>query len=211
MRIVTVAGGPVMTNTFIVADDDGAALVIDPGFDPRGVDDLVRKRGWRVAAVVVTHGHFDHIAGCRAAKDLWAAPLAMHPDTAPIATAADDHAAWFGLSCENCPEPDRLLAHGETLAVGALAFEVRAIPGHCPGSIALVGGGHVFVGDALFAGSIGRVDLPHSDPLELMRSIRDQLMSLPDETVVHPGHGEDTTIGDERRHNPFRAEWERAE
>jgi glyoxylase-like metal-dependent hydrolase (beta-lactamase superfamily II) len=197
-----------MTNTYAVADDDGACLVIDPGFD---IDELaaeIDRRGWQVRAIVTTHGHFDHIAGNRVARERWSAPLWMHPATVELATNAGTQARWFGLSSENSPPPDRTFEHGQVLTIGALTFEVRAVPGHCPGSVALVCPGHVFVGDVLFAGSIGRSDLPHSDSWQLMASIRDQLMTLPDDTVVYPGHGETTTIGEERRHNPFRREWE---
>lgn len=211
MNVVTVVGGPVMTNSFIITDTANNAVVVDPGFDPHAIDRAVRQRGLTVGLVVTTHGHFDHVAGNRLAKELWHAPLAMHPDTVEIATTCSEHARWFGLECENSPQPDRLLAHGELIQIGDLSLEVRHVPGHCPGSIALVGDDGVIVGDVLFAGSIGRIDLPHSDAGALMLSIREQLMTLPDDYIVYSGHGEITTIGDERTTNPFRTEWERWE
>ena len=207
MRILTFAGGPVMTNTFVVADDDGQAVVIDPGHDPVPVDDEIRRAGLKVVAIVGTHGHFDHVCCAAEAIELWQAPYYLHADTVPVATTCGQHALWFGLRCADSPAPDRLLAHGDRLEVGTLSFEVRDVSGHCPGSIALLTPGHAFVGDVLFNGSIGRVDLPHSDGELLMRNIRDQLMVLPDETVVYPGHGENTSIGDERRWNPFKGAW----
>jgi len=207
MRILTCAGGPVMTNTFVLADEDGLALVVDPGHDPVAVDDEIRRAGWTVKAIVGTHGHFDHVCCAAAAMALWQAPYYLHADTVPVATTCGDHAQWFGLRCDNSPAPDHLLAHGDTLTVGGLSFEVRDVSGHCPGSIALIAPGHAVVGDVLFAGSIGRVDLPHSDGDLLMVNIRDQLMVLPDETIVYPGHGENTTIGNERNWNPFRTAW----
>lgn len=205
MTIVAVPNGPVETNAYVVADADGLAMVIDPGYEPDAVDRLVKARDLCVRAIVATHGHFDHVAGCRAAIELWAAPLFMHPLAVPVAVTCDQHARWFGLECEPCPEPDETLAQGDVLELGELAFEIRHTPGHCPGGICLIAPGAAIVGDTLFAGSIGRYDLPHSDFDALMTGIRDQLMSLPDETVVYPGHGPTTTIGAERRHNPFAA------
>lgn len=207
LNIEMVTGGPVMTNTYVVADPEGVAFVLDPGFEPDLVAPVVARRGWRVEAIVATHGHFDHVGGMRRAKELWPVPVWMHTEAAPVATHCGDHALWFGVQCENCPPPDHLLEHGDTFTCGQLSFEIRHTPGHSPGGISLICDGHAFVGDCLFAGSIGRADLPHSDPRLLMRSIRESLMTLPDETIVYPGHGETTTIGSERRQNPFRKQW----
>ncbi|MBI2302273.1 MAG: MBL fold metallo-hydrolase [Armatimonadetes bacterium] len=196
------AGDPPADPNGLVAEGS-QALVIDVGFDPDSIDRAARERGWQVAAIVSTHGHFDHIAANAAARELWGAPLYMHAASVPIATSASVHAQWFGVECPDSPPPDHTLQHGDRLVVGRLEFEVRDTSGHCPGSISLYTPGHVFVGDALFAGSIGRVDLPHSDEKQLLTNLREQLMTLPDETVVYPGHGPTTTIGEERRHNPF--------
>ncbi len=207
MRVAKSCGGPVLTNTYVVADDDGVALVIDPGFEPETLTELLDQQDWVVAALVCTHGHFDHVAGNGRAKDPWNVPLWMHSEAVPVATHAAEHASWFGVVCDDSPPPDRTFEHGDVLEVGALRFGIRHTPGHSPGGVALVAPGHAFVGDTLFAGSIGRYDLPHSDFRLLMRSIREELMTLPDETHVYPGHGETTTIGRERRTNPFRLEW----
>ncbi len=204
MTIETLTGGPAATNSYLVADADGVACVIDPGYVVDQLEALRDRRGWVIAAVVATHGHFDHVAGCAEAKERWAAPLWMHPAAVPVALSAPDHAAWFGCDCPPCPRPEQTFAHGDRFAVGALAFEVRHTPGHSPGGVCLVAPGVAIVGDTLFAGSIGRFDLPHSDGELLMKSIAEQLMTLPDETRVYPGHGEPTTIGAERRTNPFR-------
>lgn len=207
MRILQFAGGPVMTNSYVVADDHGRAMVIDPGFDPTPLAQAIKENDWSVVRIVATHGHFDHVAACGEAKALWDVPLQMHPAAAPIATTCSVHAQWFGLSCEDCPAPDSTIDHGDLLEVGELQFEVRHTPGHSPGGVCLITEGHALVGDTLFEGSIGRTDLPHSDPQALFESIRDQLMVLPDETNVYPGHGQATTIGHERRTNPFRLYW----
>jgi glyoxylase-like metal-dependent hydrolase (beta-lactamase superfamily II) len=207
MQIVMVTGGPVATNSYLVADDAGQCFVLDPGFDPSQPAAEVAARGWHVAAIVATHGHFDHVGGIRQAKELWDAPLWMHPLAIPIATTASQHALWFGITSEDSPPPDQTFEHGDTFTVGDLSFEVRHTPGHSPGGVSLVCDGHAFVGDTLFQGSVGRYDLPHSDYDALMRSIREELMTLPDETLVFPGHGEVTRIGVERRTNPLREEF----
>lgn len=204
MEVLTVSGGPVATNAYLVADDHGSALLIDPGFELDELAAAVERRAWRVEAIALTHGHFDHVAGVAEAKRRWGAPLWIHSADRAIACRASEHAGWFGLESPDCPPPDHTYDHGDVLTVGELRFSVRHTPGHSPGGVCLLLPGHAFVGDTLFAGSIGRHDLPHSDPDALLRSIQEQLMVLPDDTIVYPGHGPATTIGDERRNNPFR-------
>ena len=127
----------------------------------------------------------------------------IHRQDAALYRTAQQHAALFGLTSTPSPEADRLLEEGDTIVVGNLTFAVMHVPGHSAGGICLFGHGHVFAGDALFAGSIGRTDLPGGDHDLLVTGIRDRLFALPDETLVHPGHGPDTTIGEEKRSNPF--------
>lgn len=210
MKVMMVPAGPVLTNSYLIVDEQGVGVVVDPGYAVGLLNHHVKQNGWRIEAIVATHGHFDHVAGNAEAVELWAAPLYMHPEAIPIATSAAEHAAWFGIESPDSPPPDETLEQGESLEVASLTFAVRHTPGHSPGGITLLADGHAIVGDTLFAGSIGRTDLPHSDHGQLMRSIREQLMTLPDETVVLPGHGNTTTIGEERRTNPFRVEWEAA-
>jgi glyoxylase-like metal-dependent hydrolase (beta-lactamase superfamily II) len=131
-------------------------------------------------------------------------PVWLHPADRPLYDGAADQGAWLGVRAPPPPPPpDRELAHGDTLALGSLTFEVRHVPGHSPGSVAFVGHGVAFVGDAVFAGSVGRVDLPGGDGATLLTSIREQLLTLPDETVLYAGHGPETSVGAERRANPF--------
>ena len=127
----------------------------------------------------------------------------LHAGDLPVLRQAAVHAGIYGMSVEPSPEPTRLLNDGETVVIGELRFKVLHVPGHSPGGICLLCGNDLFVGDALFAGSIGRTDLPEGDHELLISGIRQKLLSLPDGTIVHPGHGPDTTIGREKKHNPF--------
>ncbi|MGH9260399.1 MAG: MBL fold metallo-hydrolase, partial [Acidimicrobiales bacterium] len=147
--------------------------------------------------------HVDHVLGVPQVKAATGAPVFLHPADLPLYHAAPAQAEWFGLRAPTLPAPDRAFAHGEVARVGELAFAVRHTPGHSPGSVSLVGQGVVFGGDVLFAGSIGRTDLPGGDFESLIASIERELLVLPDATVVHSGHGPDTTVGEERRTNPF--------
>lgn len=153
--------------------------------------------------VVDSHGHFDHIGGNAGLVERTGAELLIHGDDLAFLREAGVHAEHWGMEFTASPEPDRLLTGGESLAVGELAFEVIHTPGHSPGGISLYMPGHLFTGDALFEGSIGRTDLPGGDYATLIRSIRERLLILPDDTVVHPGHGPESTIGRERSGNPF--------
>ncbi|MCI0474826.1 MAG: MBL fold metallo-hydrolase, partial [Anaerolineales bacterium] len=155
-------------------------------------------------AILLTHGHFDHIGAVTDLKDTLQAPLIAHAREVDL-LAAKGGADLFGFRIRTVPQPDRLVEHGETIEFDALKFEVRHVPGHTVGHVAFVEHQQrsAFVGDVLFAGSIGRTDLPGGDYATLMRSIRDKLLTLPDDTVVYPGHGDATTIGEERQRNPF--------
>jgi glyoxylase-like metal-dependent hydrolase (beta-lactamase superfamily II) len=147
----------------------------------------------------------DHVLGVARVREATSAPVYLHPDDRPLYDHAAEQAAAFGMPRVSLPPPDRALAHGDVLRAGALEFGVRHTPGHSPGSVSLVGQGIAFTGDVLFQGSIGRTDLMGGDFDTLMRSIERELLTLPDDTIVYSGHGPETTIGRERRGNPFLA------
>ena len=204
----TFEGGPVATLGYLLCDGQGGpAMAVDA---PQGTAaSMVAKAGeWGVpiAFLLNTHGHWDHIMDNAALQRLSGARLGVHRDSAPL--LAMPQPSFFGLDLDLEPsQPDFFLAEGEPLKVGRLQWEVRHCPGHCPGSVALFEPRErvVLVGDVLFAGSIGRTDLPGGDYEMLLRSIREKLLSLGDDVRVFPGHGPETTIGQERRQNPFLA------
>lgn len=202
--IVCLTSGIFAENCYILADPRSRhAALIDPGEDATLFLSRLQAERYQLKAIWLTHAHVDHIQGVAAVKAATGVPILLHPADRPLYDAAQDQAAWLGVPMDPPPPPDGPLADGETLPLGDLRFEVRHVPGHSPGSVALVGQGIALAGDAVFAGSIGRTDLPGGNTNTLLTSIRDQLLSLPDETVVYPGHGPETTIGTERRENPF--------
>lgn len=206
MIIETFDAGPVATNGYLVADKPGGkALVIDA---PQGVASAMVEQAGRwnthIACLINTHGHWDHFLDNAELLRLTGAKFGVHRDSAPL--LAIPQAAYFGLDLEIEPtKPDFFLNEGEPLVVGDLRFEILLCPGHCPGSVVLFERKErvAFVGDVLFAGSIGRTDLPGGDHEMLLRCIREKLLPLGDDVRVLSGHGPVTTIGAERRTNPF--------
>jgi glyoxylase-like metal-dependent hydrolase (beta-lactamase superfamily II) len=196
--------GPLQVNCYLVAcRKTRDAMVIDPGEEGSRILYLAASEGLKIGKVVNTHGHFDHIGANQQLVKATGAELMLHAADLPLLLNAKNHAEIYGLTVVPSPEPDRLLDQGDSFEVGEHTFKVFHVPGHSPGGICLLGDGHLFVGDVLFAGSIGRTDLPGGDFDALVKGVREHLFSLPDETIVHPGHGPDTTIGQERRMNPF--------
>jgi len=204
-EVLCLTNGAFAENCYVVADRAaGDAVLVDPGEEADLFLARLRTERLTLRAVWLTHAHLDHVAGVAAIKEATGVPIWLHADDRPLYDAAPQQArVLLGLDLPALPPPDRAIVPGEPLRVGAVEFEVRHVPGHSPGSVALVGDGVALVGDAVFAGSVGRTDLPGGDSETLLTSIRDQLLTLPDETVLYPGHGPETTVGRERRTNPF--------
>jgi hydroxyacylglutathione hydrolase len=207
MEIVTLVLGPVETNTYIVADPTSReAVVIDPAWEGEQIVRRASQRGWTIRQLWLTHAHFDHLAGAAGiVKQIEPAPpVALHPLDFPLWRASGG-AAMFGLQVDAGPRPSIKLEPHQLLSIGSLSFEVRHVPGHTPGHVLFysVTEKVVFCGDAIFAGSIGRTDLPGGDYHLLLESIQTQVLSLPDETRLLSGHGPETTVGKEKRSNPF--------
>ncbi len=204
LEIVQLPNGQFVENCWLIADPaTREAVMVDPGEEPGMFLAELNTRGWALRAVWLTHAHIDHVLGVGAVRRATGAPIHLHPLDRSLYDALPEQASWFGLRVSPAPPPDAELADGEVLRVGRFAFDVRLTPGHSPGSVSFVGEGCVFGGDVLFNGSIGRTDLPGGDYATLMASIQRVFLSLPDSTVVHSGHGPDTTIGVERLTNPF--------
>lgn len=204
LEIVALPNGRFVQNCYLLGDRaSGACVVVDPGEDHALVLGELRSRGWTPSAIWLTHAHIDHVLGVPAVRARYPIPIFLHPADFQLYEGVPTQAEWFGLRADPLPRPDQSLSHGQTLQVGATEFEVRHVPGHSPGSVAFVAPHVAISGDALFAGSIGRTDLPGGDTATLLDSIHRQLLTLPDSTVVKSGHGPDTTIGVERLTNPF--------
>lgn len=197
--------GSFQTNCYLVGSETTKeGMVIDPGSDPLLILDQVRQSGLKINLIVNTHGHVDHVLGIESVKRALGARFAIHEAELPILEAAPaSHAMWFGKPSNPVPKPDILLKDGDIIEVGDLKLKVIHTTGHSPGGICLYTDGVVFSGDTLFNFGIGRTDFPGGDHRQLLDSIAKKLFSLPDDTVVLPGHGPDTTIGQERRSNPF--------
>lgn len=200
----TLVVGPLQVNCYLFWDEDSKeALVVDPGEDASAIKAAVAASGAEVKAILNTHGHFDHVGANAALKEAWDVPIWLHEADVPLLHQAREHAAGFGLEVMPSPDPDSYLYAGQRIALGQQEIEVRHTPGHSPGGVVFVGPGWVVTGDTLFAGSIGRTDLPGGSGDELLASVRRELLTLPGETQVLPGHGPASSIQREKRLNPF--------
>jgi glyoxylase-like metal-dependent hydrolase (beta-lactamase superfamily II) len=209
LQVACIESQPFGQNTYVVSRaGDDRCVIIDPGFEPGAIIDWIERGGLRPEAILLTHGHSDHIAGNAALRDRWPAlPILIgRHDAEKLTSPAGNLSAAFGVALVS-PPADRLLDHGETVSVAGIDMAVREIPGHSRGHVVFVVEGGtptvVFGGDVLFREGVGRSDFPDGDFQALAAGIRDHLYSLPDDAVVFPGHGGSTTIGHEKRHNPF--------
>jgi hydroxyacylglutathione hydrolase len=207
MIVKALVVGPFASNCFIVGSEKTKeGMIIDPGADAPNILNAVRNLGLSIVLIVATHNHIDHVGALRAVKDATGAKYAVHEADSKEAMPAmfgRMMGLMFGSSLRAQPKPDRLLKDGDVIEIGDLKFKVLYTPGHTLGGISLLSDGVVFSGDTLFNSGIGRTDLEGGDYGKLMDSIITKLMVLPDSTIVYPGHGPETTIGAEKKWNPF--------
>jgi len=198
--------GPLQCNCSVVGDEGTReAMVIDPGDEINAIMALVQKHGLAVKQIVITHAHIDHVGGAMKLRQLTGAPILLNQNDYALLKMLDVQAAWVGMAAPAKVEIDQALAEGDKLRAGALEASILHTPGHTEGSVCLYFPAQrkLIAGDTLFAGSIGRTDLPGGSFQKIMSSLHQRVLALPDETIVVPGHGPLTTIGDERENNPF--------
>lgn len=200
---------PYQENTWVIADQHGSCAIIDPGChthsEQKMLKDYLDAQGWKPVVLLNTHGHVDHMLGNAWIQDQYGIPFYTHRLVVQELDLAVSWGHMMGIQVAESPAPDRFLEAGEFVQVGEEQLEVIFTPGHSPGHISFYHqkGGHLFSGDVLFQGSIGRTDLPGGDQATLMKSIDESLLPLDDQVIVYPGHGASTTIGVERATNPF--------
>jgi glyoxylase-like metal-dependent hydrolase (beta-lactamase superfamily II) len=198
--------GILQCNCSILGDEaSGEAIVVDPGDDIPRILAILQRHNLTVKQILITHAHIDHIAGAARLKALTGAPVLYNPRDLPLVKMMDVQAGWLGMATPEVHSPDDSLEDGKVIAIAGLTGSILHTPGHTQGSVCLYLPAQelLLAGDTLFAGSVGRTDLPGGDGPMLIRSIHSKLLPLPDETVVIPGHGPKTTIGEEREFNPF--------
>jgi glyoxylase-like metal-dependent hydrolase (beta-lactamase superfamily II) len=207
MILETMVVGPLEVNCYLIASGQGKeAVVIDPGDDGGHIIERIRKLDLSLRYILNTHGHFDHIGANGMLKEATGAELLIHKKDAPLLSTAAEHARSFGLRAAPSPPPDRFIDERDRIEVEGLVLQVLATPGHSEGGVSFLVDTTLFTGDTLFAGSIGRTDLPGGSFREIMISIQDRILPLGDHISIRPGHGPSSTIQKEKRTNPFIAE-----
>ncbi|WP_312202936.1 MBL fold metallo-hydrolase [Anaerospora hongkongensis] len=204
MKIIRMEVGSLGTNCYIAyCEDTKEAAIIDPGGDAGEIIAVIGREALKPVCIINTHGHADHILANNKVKEATGVPVYIHGDDADMLVNAQKNLSSFIGKGQTCLPADKILADGDTIAIGKFNLEVIHTPGHSPGGICLKSELVLFSGDTLFAESIGRTDFPGGSYRQLISNIKERLMLLPDETKVYPGHGPDTTIGWERKMNPF--------
>ena len=203
LKVLTITVGAFQENCYLVIDEKtNRAVIVDPGGEGDRLVAAIDASGAQLDAIWVTHAHVDHVGAIASVKRKWDVPVYLHSLDRRLYEAAGRQAQVYGIPFEEPPAPDREFSDGQTVKIGEAEMTVMHAPGHAPGHVVIHGNGIALVGDCLFAGSIGRTDLPFSNPPQLAATLQ-KIASLPSETVVYPGHGVETTIGEEKESNPF--------
>ena len=204
MKVLMWTVGEHSVNTYVVWEEfSREAVWFDPGADAARIADEIERRGLRIKSIINTHGHLDHIGENAVAKARFDAPLLIHEADKRMLTNADDNlSARIGEEVIS-PDADGLLKEGDTITLGKETMRIYHVPGHTPGSLVFYHPGFLIAGDTIFRGSIGRTDFPRSSETDLLNNLRTKVLTLPDDTIIYSGHGPATTVGEERRTNPF--------
>ncbi len=206
MILKKIEAGPLAVNCYIIGDEKSMeAAVVDPGGDADAIYSLLKSEGLTCVKIINTHAHFDHVGGNADLKEMTGADIYIHADEAPSLQHSDGAAKMFGVSAGKSPAADKFVADGDMIEIGELKARVAEIHGHSPCGIALIFDDEkiAIVGDSLFAGSIGRTDFPGGNYDALIGDIKEKIFTLPDDTVILPGHMSETTVGREKQYNPF--------
>ncbi|UBV42251.1 MBL fold metallo-hydrolase [Deinococcus taeanensis] len=203
LRLWSVTTGPIQENALLIAGTDGQGFLIDPGDDAGRLLTLVRGTGVAVQGILLTHAHFDHIGAVQPLREALRVPVWLHPADLELYRAGAQSAARWNLPFTQPADPEHEITAGQTFTAGDLTLTARALPGHAPGHVVFTAPGLVIAGDTLFRGGIGRTDLPGGNHAQLLRGIREELLTLPGDTAVYPGHGPRTTVDFEARTNPY--------
>jgi hydroxyacylglutathione hydrolase len=204
MNVETITVGPLAVNCYIISDpESNEAILIDPGSEAKRIINLIEVRNLKLKSIINTHCHIDHIAEVKSIQDHFNAPFLIHENELPVLKMLSKSDGLFGIGVSGIPEVSDYLIPDQEISFGQLTGKILYTPGHSPGGISISILNHVFVGDCLFKNSIGRTDLHGGNYDELISSIMTKLFTLPDDTIVHPGHGPLTTIQFEKKNNPF--------
>ncbi|HCN18935.1 MAG: MBL fold metallo-hydrolase [Planctomycetes bacterium RIFCSPHIGHO2_02_FULL_50_42] len=206
MILETLEVGPLAVNCYVLGSRDGGeGVIIDPGDEPDEIMRVVKahRLSGKIRYILATHGHFDHVGAAKRLKELTSAPFLIHKNDLELLDILEEQAGYFGCPEVEKPHVDRFVVDGDVISFDNIELRVAHTPGHSKGGVCYLTEDRVFVGDTLFAGSVGRTDFPGCSSEELANSIRSKLLSLGDGVKVYPGHGPTTTIGRERRSNPF--------
>ncbi len=204
VRVASLVTGPLQENAVLIWDQNSAeGFLIDPGDEPGKILSWVMAHGVRVRAILLTHAHFDHIGAVQPLREALNVPVWLHPHDLALYRAGAQSAARWNLPFVQPAEPEGQITQAQVFTAGKLTLTARELPGHAPGHVVFVGEGLAIVGDTLFKGGIGRTDLPGGNHPQLMRGIQAELLSLPADTAVYPGHGPASSIGAEQAANPF--------
>lgn len=202
MRVDRIVVGQLEVNCYVVSDESAVAMVVDPGDEPDRISAIIDQQCLKPIYIVFTHAHYDHVCAASDLKARYGASIVMYEAEKPTYASTKKLCISWGYGPEDFPPPDVSVKDGDSIKVGNTAFQILHTPGHTPGGICLYGNGALFTGDTLFRGAVGRTDLSGGNMDELFGSLQ-KILTLPSETRVMPGHGEETTLGFERRHNLF--------